>query len=81
MQELTGRAIYKSSDGGTTWHLSVYAGTLGGGVYRSVGGGTWTAMNQGLTNLSVIALAMIRPIQTDLSFRRSWRVPWPGRPG
>lgn len=37
----------------------LYAGTDGKGVYRSRdGGSTWTTMNRGLTNLSVLCLAL-----------------------
>ncbi|MBI2944354.1 MAG: hypothetical protein HYY25_09140 [Candidatus Wallbacteria bacterium] len=39
----------------------VYAGTLGGGVYRSTdGGGTWVAINTGLKNLNVLTLVHAR---------------------
>ncbi|HLN58267.1 MAG TPA: hypothetical protein VK416_06875, partial [Thermoanaerobaculia bacterium] len=38
---------------------TVYAGTSGGGLFKSVdGGGRWTAANTGLTNLNVYALAI-----------------------
>src|SRR5687768_8870098 len=38
---------------------TLYAGTLGGGVFHSTdGGGSWTAINAGLTNLFISALAM-----------------------
>src|SRR6266508_2539185 len=38
---------------------TVYAGTYGGGVFKSVNGGvSWAAVNSGLTNLSVYALAI-----------------------
>ncbi len=38
---------------------TLYAGTDGGGVFKSTdSGGTWTAANTGLTNLTVYALAI-----------------------
>jgi photosystem II stability/assembly factor-like uncharacterized protein len=38
---------------------TVYAGTLGGGVFKSTnGGGIWTAVNSGLTSTNVNALAI-----------------------
>jgi N-acetylneuraminic acid mutarotase len=38
---------------------TIYAGTYGGGVFKSTNGGTnWTAINTGLTNTSVFALAI-----------------------
>ena len=38
---------------------TLYAGTDGGGVFKSTNGGTnWTAMNTGLTNTNVHALAI-----------------------
>src|SRR5437762_1254015 len=38
---------------------TLYAGTLGGGVFKSSnGGGSWTAINTGLTNLALRALAI-----------------------
>jgi photosystem II stability/assembly factor-like uncharacterized protein len=38
---------------------TIYAGTLGGGVFKSAdGGATWRPINNGLTNLSITALAI-----------------------
>jgi hypothetical protein len=38
---------------------TIYAGTLGGGVFKSInGGGNWSALNTGLTNTNVYALAI-----------------------
>src|ERR1039457_6720515 len=38
---------------------NIYAGTLGGGVYKSTnGGGSWGPVNSGLTNLYVYSLAI-----------------------
>ena len=38
---------------------TVYAGTAGGGVFKSTdGGASWSALNSGLTSLSVNALAI-----------------------
>ncbi len=38
---------------------TLYAGTSGGGMFKSTNGGTiWSAVNTGLTNLNVYALAM-----------------------
>ena len=38
---------------------TVYAGTYGGGVFKSTnGGGSWSAVNTGLDNASVFALAI-----------------------
>ncbi len=38
--------------------ITLYAGTWGGGVFKSTdGGGHWSALNTGLTNLFVNALA------------------------
>jgi len=38
---------------------TVYAGTAAGGVFKSVdSGGSWTAVNTGLTNLAVLSLAI-----------------------
>jgi len=36
----------------------IFAGTLGGGVFRSTDNGNWTEINSGLTNLSVFAFAI-----------------------
>ena len=53
--------------GGRIWALAIdpttpatlYAGTDGGGVFKSTdAGGTWTSANTGLTNLNVQALAI-----------------------
>jgi hypothetical protein len=42
-----------------TTPATLYAGTFGGGVYKSTDfGGTWVAANTGLTDLSVRALAI-----------------------
>jgi hypothetical protein len=38
---------------------TVYVGTSGGGVFRSVGGGAWVAINDGLYNPHVMSLAAI----------------------
>src|SRR5438876_10121863 len=44
-------------DSGTP--TTIYAGTTGGGVFRSTDGGvTWSAVNTGLSNLDVRALAI-----------------------
>jgi photosystem II stability/assembly factor-like uncharacterized protein len=54
-------------EGGTIFALAidqntpatVYAGTVGGGVFKSTNGGeNWTAMNTGLTNNEVFVLAI-----------------------
>src|SRR5512147_1718044 len=38
---------------------TLYAGTFGGGIFKSTDSGTnWTAMNAGLTNVNVYALAI-----------------------
>ena len=38
---------------------TLYAGTYGGGVFKSAnGGGNWTALNTGLTNMVVHAIAL-----------------------
>ena len=38
---------------------TLYAGTAGGGVFKSTdAGGTWSALNTGLTDLAVNALAI-----------------------
>ena len=38
---------------------TLYAGTYGGGVFKTTdGGGNWTAVNTGLTTLSIFALAL-----------------------
>jgi len=42
-----------------TTPTTLYAGTYGGGVFKSTdGGATWSAVNTGLTNKSVRALAI-----------------------
>ena len=54
-------------EGGSIYTLAInpqtpdtlYAGTSGGGVFKSINGGTnWTAMNTGLTNTNIRALAI-----------------------
>ncbi len=46
---------------------TLYAGTWGAGAFKSTdGGGSWTALNIGLTNLSVCALAIDRVTPTIL---------------
>ena len=54
-------------EGGSIYALAInpqtpdtlYAGTYGGGVFKSTNGGTnWTAINTGLTNTNVCALAI-----------------------
>jgi photosystem II stability/assembly factor-like uncharacterized protein len=38
---------------------TIYAGTQGGGIFRSTdGGSTWTAFNTGLSNMNVTTLAI-----------------------
>ena len=44
---------------------TIYAGTYGGGVFKSLdGGSTWYAINAGLTNLHIYSLA-IDPTNTQ----------------
>ena len=48
---------------------TLYAGTNGGGVFKSTDGGTtWSAFNTGLTNLSVYALA----IDSTMLYAGTW---------
>ena len=52
-------------DPATPSHL--YAGTYGGGVFKSTnGGGNWSAVNTGLTNTDVRALAIDPATPTTL---------------
>jgi len=45
----------------------LYAGTDGGGVFRSMdGGGNWSEINAALTNTTVHVLAMTRPAPATL---------------
>lgn len=47
-------ALLATSDG------TLYAGTEGGGIFRSENrGNTWTAINAGLANLSIYSLAVM----------------------
>ncbi|MBO9362486.1 MAG: hypothetical protein J7452_09815, partial [Thermoflexus sp.] len=51
---------------------TLYAGTLGGGVFKSTdGGGSWSAFNDGLTHLFVYALA-IDPANPDTLYAGTW---------
>ena len=51
---------------------TLYAGTWGGGVFRSTdSGATWTAVNTGLTNQSVYALA-INPLTPSTLYAGTW---------
>ncbi|HKA56188.1 MAG TPA: hypothetical protein VKJ47_21255, partial [Candidatus Binatia bacterium] len=55
---LTNTSIYALAVDPTTVS-TLYAGTDGGGVYKSTDGGQhWTAINTGLTNIHVTALAL-----------------------
>jgi hypothetical protein len=48
---------------------TLYAGTYGGGVFKSTNGGTtWSAFNTGLTNLDVYALA----INSTMLYAGTW---------
>ena len=46
---------------------TLYAGTYGGGVFKSANGGaSWSAVNSGLTSLAVLALAIDPATPTTL---------------
>ena len=48
-------------------NTTLYAGTESGGVYKSTDGGdTWTAVNNGLTNLNVQDLAIDPDVNTTV---------------
>jgi hypothetical protein len=49
-------AITTSGDNGPS--TVVYAGTNGAGIYQSINGGSWSAVNTGLSNMGVEALAI-----------------------
>jgi photosystem II stability/assembly factor-like uncharacterized protein len=53
--------------------LTMYAGSYGSGVYKSLDGGlTWTSISQGLTNLFIYSLA-IDPLNTSTLYAGTYR--------
>jgi photosystem II stability/assembly factor-like uncharacterized protein len=51
----------------------LYAGTSGGGVYRSAdGGASWTAANGGLTEIAHILTLVVDPSNENRVYAGSW---------